>query len=423
MTNRESPRYIVALALAGALLSLGHGVEAQQPLRLTFLDVGEGDATLLQAPDGKTALVDAGREPGLADRLRSLGIERIDLLVASHADADHIGGMLDIVRQMPVRYFLDNGVPHDTRTYLRLMRQVRERPDITYLRAEPRTIGLGRAEIRVLPLPPGLGGEDDQNDASVGLVVSYGAFEAFLSGDSERDELSWWVAHDDVPEVTVLKAPHHGSGNGFTPAFLDAAHPDIVVISVGPNGYGHPAPAALSAYTSIAREVYRTDRRGDVTVRGYEDGHLEVRTGHPERATGPGSSPDSVGREGSTSAGAAGGETSAVAGPHVGIFVFADAPGNDHHNLNGEYVALTNPTDADVSMAGWSLCDAARHCFRFPSGAVLRAEGRVFVFTGSGRADATHFYMGSRRAVWNNGGDTATLTDAAGHLIGRYAYE
>ncbi len=423
MPNRERIRHVVAVALAGALLSVSRGVEAQRPLRLTFLDVGEGDATLLRSPEGKVALVDAGREPGLADRLRSLGIERIDLLVASHADADHIGGMLDIVRRMPVGYFLDNGVPHDTRTYLALMREVRDRPDISYLRADPRTIELGRAEIRILPLPPKLGGTGDQNDASVGLVVSYGAFEAFLSGDSEADELSWWLAHDDVPDVTVLKAPHHGSENGFTPAFLRVAHPDVVVISVGPNGYGHPAPAALSAYTSVAREVYRTDRGGDITIQGYEDGHVEVRTGHPARTTKPGSTAESVGHARRAPAGTDEGAASATAGLHVGIFVFADAPGNDHQNLNGEYVTLTNRTDADVSIAGWTLCDLARHCFRFPPGAVLPAEGRVFLFTGSGRADATHFYMGRRHAVWNNDGDTAILTDAEGHVLGRYAYE
>lgn len=418
-----SIRHVVLLTLAGVLVSAAHGVRAQEPLRLTFLDVGEGDATLVRSPDGKTALIDAGRKPGLAARLRDLGVDRIDLVVASHADADHIGGMLDVLRGMPVRYFLDNGVPHDTRTYLALMREVRDRPDITYLHAEPRTIGLGRAEIRVLPLPRAIGGVGDQNDASVGLVVSYGAFEAFLSGDSERGELSWWVAHHDVPGVTLLKAPHHGSGNGFTPAFLEVAHPDVVVISVGANGYGHPAPQAVAAYAGVAREVYRTDRSGDVTVQGFEDGHLEVHTAHRGGVTPSLSTPGSHAREHGANASGNDGRSAVGSAPRIGLSVFADAPGNDHENLNGERVTVTNPTQADVALAGWTLCDVARHCYRFPPGAVLRAGGRVFVYTGSGRADATHFYMGSHRAVWNNDGDAATLRDAAGRVIVRYAYD
>jgi competence protein ComEC len=262
-------------------------------------------------------------------------------------------------------------------------------------------------------------------------VVGYGGFRVFLSGDSEREELSWWLAHDDVSRITVLKAPHHGSDNGYTPAFLDATRPDVVVISVGPNSYGHPMPEALAAYGSIARRVYRTDRDGNVTILGYRDGHFQVTTGRdgagvvvrPSR-----SSPRPSERAGGAHAGRiASAEGAPAEGPsaesHIRISVFANAPGNDHENLNGEYVTLANPTDRDILLAGWTLCDAARHCFRFPGDAVLRAMRRVIVYTGSGAPDAVHFFMGSRRAVWNNHGDTATLYDAKGRVAGRYAYD
>lgn len=244
-------------------------------LRITFLDVGQADAVLLQAPEGQTALVDAGRR-STVDELRALGVEQIDLLVATHAHADHIGGMAAVLDTFPVRYFMDNALPHTTRTYQRLMEEVEQRTDVTYLAAEPpRTIALGAASIEVLPLPPPRA--RDHNNRSVTLVVRHGRFSAFLSGDSEERQLNFLTAIGAVDPVTLLKAPHHGADNGFTPAFLQAARPEVVVISVGArNQYGHPGPRALAAFSSIARQVYRTDRDGTVTVLGFPDGAHRV---------------------------------------------------------------------------------------------------------------------------------------------------
>jgi beta-lactamase superfamily II metal-dependent hydrolase len=170
-----------------------------------------------------------------------MGVEQVDLLVASHPHADHIGGMLDVLNAMPVRFFMDNGQPHTTATYRGLMSALEAREDIVYLQATPRTLSLGSAEIEVLPFPPY---GTDINDRSVGLVIRYGRFTAFLSGDSERGELDHFVSAGAVPDVTLLKAPHHGSDNGFTPGFLRAARPDLVVISVGDNSLttGTPQP-------------------------------------------------------------------------------------------------------------------------------------------------------------------------------------
>jgi beta-lactamase superfamily II metal-dependent hydrolase len=243
-------------------------------VEIAFLDVGQGDAVLVRAPEGQTALVDAGADAPL-DELAARGIAQIDLLVATHPHADHIGGMLDVLSQIPVRFYMDNGQPHTTATYRDLLATLERRTDVTYLAAEPRTVNLGSVALDVLPLPPL---EVEHNNRSVGLVVRFGAFRAFLSGDSETEELTWLLEHDAVPDVTLLKAPHHGSDNGFTRPFLERSSPEVVAISVGQNSYGHPGRDALAAYTTIAREVYRTDLHGTVTVRGYADGSYEVVT-------------------------------------------------------------------------------------------------------------------------------------------------
>lgn len=264
---------LLALLLSTTLLAAQEGPSAA-PVEITFLDVGQGDAVLIRTPEGRTALIDAG--PGsVLDQLRARGVEALDLVVASHPHADHIGGMAELIESMPVRFFMDNGRPHTTATYLGLMRAVEARPDITYLEAVPRSLSLGSVELRVLPLPPGAG---EHNDRSVGLVLAHGDFRALFSGDSERAELGFWTARGAVPDVTLLKAPHHGSHNGFTPALLAAARPEVVVISVGANSYGHPRPEALAAYAGAAAEVYRTDVHGPVQVLGHEDGTYDTAT-------------------------------------------------------------------------------------------------------------------------------------------------
>ena len=182
--------------------------------------------------------------------------------------------MADVINSIPVRFYMDNGQPHTTATYQNLVSTLQERTDITYLTAEPRTITLGSAEIEVLLLPSA--DSTNLNNRSVGLVLRYGSFLAFLSGDSEVQELSFWVQHGLVPDVTVLKAPHHGSHNGFTWEFLQTAHPEVIVISVGTNSYGHPRPEALQAYRSVAEVVLRTDHDGQVTIVGHKDGRYEV---------------------------------------------------------------------------------------------------------------------------------------------------
>lgn len=248
-----------------ALVNEGEAVE------LVFLDVGQGDAILVRSPEGKIALIDAGRS-GILEQLQIHKVGAIDLLVSTHAHADHIGGMEELIRSFPVEYYMDNGLPHTTATYLRLMDAL-QASDVIYLQASSRTIQLGSVSIRILE-PPICGA--DQNNCSVGLVVEFGEFKALLTGDSEVEEINHFL-QVGVPDVDVLKAAHHGSRNGVNPAWLSATKPEVVVISAGlDNQYGHPDPWALRYYEAVASEVYRTDWHGEVTVYGQRNGSYAV---------------------------------------------------------------------------------------------------------------------------------------------------
>jgi beta-lactamase superfamily II metal-dependent hydrolase len=258
-----------------ALLLAAAAVADTPVVYISFLDVGQGDATVIESADGTVALVDGGR--GTWDVVRLLqegGVDTVDLVVATHADMDHIGGLDGVLIDLPVRYYMDNGVPHTTREYAELM-DVVEWSKATYLEPISRTITLGDVTIRVLPPWPGA---RSQNDASVGLLVEYGAFRALLAGDAEQDALNHWLRLG-VPTVAVLKASHHGARNGVTPGWVQATKPRVVVISVGAgNPYGHPDPYALRYYGVYAEAIYRTDRDGEILVTGRQDGSFDVTT-------------------------------------------------------------------------------------------------------------------------------------------------
>ena len=391
-------------------------------LRVTFLDVGQGDAVLVQAPEGQTALIDAGRGD-IVPLLREMGVSQIDLMVATHPHADHIGGMARVIESIPVRFFMDNGEPHTTATYRGLIAALQARPEITYLEATPRTISLGSATLEVLPLLPR--GTTEHNDRSISLVLRFGDFTALLSGDSEVRQLTHLVGLGAVPALTLLKAAHHGSDNGFTWSFLQAARPRVVVISVGRNSYGHPRREALDAYAATARETFRTDLLGHLQVRGYGDGSYVVVQGAQVASARTGGPTTRGAAGGALAVGpAAAGSVASASSSHaqLRITVRADAPGNDHQNPNGEYVILENSASEAIAIGGWRLCDLANHCFRFPPGATIEGGGRVLVHTGTGQPDGERFYMGRRQAVWNNNGDTATLYDSEGATVLAFSY-
>lgn len=264
------------------------------PLELHFLDVGQGDAVLIRGPDGRSVLYDGGpRGSGTVELLRELGVEDLELVIASHNHADHIGGLEEVIRAFSPRFYMDNGVAYTTLTYARVLDAVEEAGSEL---VEPtlRTITLGDVRLRIVP-PPG-GEADEQNVNSVGVRIEYGDFAAFLPGDAEPPQWAWWLeAHpDELRPVEVHKASHHGSVNGDTSEAMAILRPELVVIGVGgDNTYGHPHPAALARYGEAGAEIRRTDREGTVVVEAHPDGSFEVRAPRLRPAPPPAAAPQS----------------------------------------------------------------------------------------------------------------------------------
>jgi competence protein ComEC len=233
-------------------------------IRVTFLDVGQGDGVLIQVPEG-AVLVDQGPpEAHVADQVRELGVRRLAVVVLTHPQRDHIGGATEVFEELDTEIALDPAIPAASPDEAAAKAAARAN-GVRIVRAQAgTTLRLGRLILRVLwPDDPGAPGEDPNQHAVV-VLASYGAFDALLTADAESDV----TVPLRPPVVELLKVAHHGSEDAGLESLLDLVRPRVAVISVGRgNDYGHPTPSTvstLSNYPGLA--LYRTDEDGRVTV-------------------------------------------------------------------------------------------------------------------------------------------------------------
>jgi competence protein ComEC len=240
---------------------------------VSFLDVGQGDATLVQH-GGATVLVDTG-PPGspLLARLREAGVRRIDLLVLTHSQADHDGGAADVLGRLPVGRMLDGGEQR-TELHARALAVAAARGVPSSAPDVGQSVRAGPLELRILwPRREAAEPGADPNDRAIVAHLRAGAFDLLLPADAESNV----TAALALPEVEALKVAHHGSEDPGTAELVARLRPRIAVIEVGRgNTYGHPRPSLLAALRSVPA-IYRTDRDGTVrlTVRA---GRMEVET-------------------------------------------------------------------------------------------------------------------------------------------------
>ncbi|MDR7420228.1 MAG: DNA internalization-related competence protein ComEC/Rec2 [Armatimonadota bacterium] len=255
-------------------------------LVVTVLDVGQGDAILIQSPSGHVVLVDGGGEVGaertvwdvgrmrVVPALRRAGVRRIDVVVFSHPHEDHVGGLPAVVENFPVGLVLDPGVPHPSPSYTRLLRLV-EAGRIPYRTARAgMTLDLGAGVALAILHPPEpiplLDGDPVHAGGVIGRLTR-GAAAMLLTGDAEAAAEQYLIERGAPLHSGVLKVGHHGSRTSTTPALLRAVRPRYAVISVGAdNTFGHPHPATLAALEVAGAEVLRTDLDG--AVRFSSDG-------------------------------------------------------------------------------------------------------------------------------------------------------
>lgn len=235
-----------------------------------FIDVGQGDAILIQAPSGKVMLVDGGPQSAgqkVVSYLKQAGVTSIDSVVATHPHEDHIGGLIAVVKSFPVKKVYDPGHPHTTQVYSDFLSLVKSKK-IEYI-----TPSCGDS----IPLDQSLTisvfhpdkAYKDINDNSIVLKVQYGEISFLLTGDVESEGQSQMLLKSNIDlKSTVLKSGHHGSYTSNDSWFVNAVAPEYAVISVGAyNDYGHPHWQALNRLESIQAKIYRTDLNGNIVFK------------------------------------------------------------------------------------------------------------------------------------------------------------
>jgi beta-lactamase superfamily II metal-dependent hydrolase len=261
------------LCVIGTVLVTSHWHVLSDQFRLIFLDVGQGDAVLIETPENHTVLVDGGRDERALQQLletRGYFARTIDLLVITHPDADHIGGLSDIFRAYNVRSVLMAGTQApESETYQHLLRMItKEGSTVIPARAEE-TVEMGTLTLDVLYPSERTWGKDvdRQNPHSVVLRGTFQETSFVLPGDITAAEERKLVRSDTMLEADILKAAHHGSDSSTSTAFLKAVDPEMVVISAGQNNrYGHPA-----------EEVLKRIQRQDATIRSTkQEGNIDI---------------------------------------------------------------------------------------------------------------------------------------------------
>lgn len=268
-------------------------LQARGTMDVVMVDVGQGDALAVRTPAGRWVLVDAGPpwrgDPGGAPVVRALrrrGVRRLEVLVLTHPDLDHIGGAPAVLGAFHVAAVLDPAQAVGKEQYLHLLSVAAEGGTLWRQASAGQTWTLDGVEFRVLhPGAPGggAGGDTESNDVSVVLAVRYGAFDVLLTGDAPVG-----VERAILPQVStsleVLKVGHHGSATSTDSLLLDHARPRVGLVSVGRrNRYGHPDPGVLRRLEEAGVVLHRSDLHGTVRIQGRSDGSFRVRGGTASR--------------------------------------------------------------------------------------------------------------------------------------------
>jgi competence protein ComEC len=297
--RRVLPLVLGQMLLIGVLVL--HPFSARRgdgKLRVDFLDVGQGDAALVTMPDGTTLLVDGGGRPQfrsastesferetrsigeavVSEYLWGRGLDRVDYVLATHADADHIEGLNAVVRNFAIGAALVGRRPPDDPEFLKFSEslagthlQVIEAGDV---------IRFGEVELKVLWPPPGV---ESSNNDSVVLKLQFGQRSILLTGDIERKTEGALLFAD--LRADVVKVPHHGSKTSSTDAFVAATNPRFAIISVGQDSmFGHPHAEVVERWTNKGAEVLTTGECGTITVT-TDGSDLSVTEFAPQKGT------------------------------------------------------------------------------------------------------------------------------------------
>jgi beta-lactamase superfamily II metal-dependent hydrolase len=274
---------IVALTLLLISFLPFQSIDASPLLKVHFIDVGQGDSILIETPTDLTILIDGG-EPKegrkLVRYLKKHDIEEIDFMIATHPDFDHIGGLLDVLRQFPVHHVIDNGELHPTRTYA-MYRLLLFMNDIPVKVAEKNDKWIMSEDLTLHVLHAATNQAESTNQSSIALKLSYRDVDFLFMGDVEAKNEEKIAAAYNV-DTEVLKVAHHGSDSSSSRVFLEEANPEVSIITYGEaNDYGHPVSQVIQNLTRIESQIYSTAGYGDILIESDGEDYIVIPSMQP----------------------------------------------------------------------------------------------------------------------------------------------
>jgi len=264
---------------AQARFSQNVNFKSKKLLKITIIDVWQGDSIFLQFPNGHNALIDAGEgktEYSVFDAptidiypfLKRNNISKTDIqyFVATHPHHDHIGGAPEILKNFNLKTIYDSGMAYTTENYLDFLK-ILDKKHVQYIIPKVGSFLKWDKDVSVQVLHSGDKHYPNPNNNSIVLKIKYKNFAIILTGDAEKE------AEEDILNTginlntTILKAAHHGSDTSCSDDFLDQTSPQVIVISVGLyNKFGHPVPSTIEKFKNRNYKIYRTDQNGNINI-------------------------------------------------------------------------------------------------------------------------------------------------------------
>lgn len=415
---------------------------------ISFINVGQGDSSLLQDTNGFDILIDGGRQsagPTVVAYLNQKGIAELDVMVVTHADADHAGGLIDVLQDAGIQvlavYY--NGYPGDTLTWYTLETAVANEGLSFQPVQRSQSYTWGNFDIQILNPPGGLT-NPDQNDVSIVLLASDGNIDYLYTADIDSSIEADLVSLGTPIASEVLKVAHHGSSYSTSPLFVSAVMPSEAVISVGANSYGHPSLEVIDRLIASGARVWRTDVDGTIVIEsdGIQYQVLNVTQDsfvvflpvirHNEPPPTPTPSPTStqtaipttiITETPTATATTLPPTITPTIGPvitgNVQITgIFYDGSGTTEPD---EYVQIRNDDSRSIQLQSWTLRDIANHVYTFPAFVISPGQS-CRIYTNQVHPEWCSFSYGSGSAIWNNTGDCAYLRNSSGSEIDSFCY-
>ena len=358
-----------------------------------FIDVGQGDAIFIRTPNNRTMLIDGGVKGAgqtVVNYLRSQNVKQLDYVVATHPDADHIGGLIAVLNSISVKHFIDSGKVHTSQTYEEMLSLIQAKNIPFTVPTTGDQITVDKAiTIDVLNADEHA---SDNNEASIVLRLAYNDVSFLLAGDAGIAMEREIVKNFDV-RSTILKAGHHGSNTSSSRTFLNSVKPEATILSYGQdNKYGHPHAEVITELQKIGSKIYGTAEAG--TIVATTNG-LTYTINAPEWTGVGATSSISVSPKPSTA-----GKVEIVS-----------------KDLLADKVVIQNNSQAAVHLQGWQLVSVeGDQRFNFPNITLQRGE-QLAIVSGPDAVEAKGQLVWTKRAIWLNDGDAAKLLDAKGDVV------